>query len=136
MNRPLYRKQYNVWRIYMDEILLRLKILLDTKQIDEKNFQNIVKLIEIVEEELLIIVSGEKGSMFVTHMAIALMRIQKGEYVPPMDKDLLDEIESSIAYKSIPKVIDKIEQELNINIPESERGYIALHLCNLQSTDN
>lgn len=120
----------------MDEILLRLNILLDTKQIDEKNFQILVKLIEMVEKELSIIVKEEKGSMFVTHMAIALMRIQKGEEIPPMDKDLLDEIKSSTAYKNIPKVIQKIEKEFNIKIPEDERGYIALHLCNLQSIDN
>ena len=109
----------------------RLVILEQAGQIDDKIIKIITELITIVEKELDVRLTEDNGSMFVTHMAVALSRIQKGEEVVPLDDSLLEEVKSSEIYKIVQSLIEKIEDELQIRIPQSEFGYIALHLCNL-----
>lgn len=114
-----------------DMLLMRLNLLLEAGEIDEGIIQIIVEFIKVIEKELSIPITEDNGSMFVTHMAMALSRIKKGEEILPMDDSLLAEIESSTIYDKVPFFINKIEENHNIHIPESEYGYIALHLCNL-----
>lgn len=121
----------------MDNMLLmRLNLLLDAGEIDEEIIQIIAEFTRMVEEELSLSIDEKNGSMFITHMAMALSRIKKGEEIMPMDESLLDEVKASNAYNKIPTLIDEIEKRFDINIPKSEFGYIALHLCNLENINS
>ncbi len=114
-----------------DMLLMRLNLLSDAGEIDEDIIKIIIEFTKIIEKELSIIITEENGQMFITHMAMTLSRMKKGEEISPMDDSLLDEVKTSATYNKVPLLINKIEEKFNIDIPESELGYIALHLCNL-----
>lgn len=113
----------------MDNILKqRLMILEGSGQIQKETTLAIENFVRIVENEFNIEITEENGSMFVTHIAMAISRIIAGEEITPLDDLLLDELKSTPAYESIPSLIKQLEDELDIIIPESEYGYIGLHL--------
>jgi transcriptional regulatory protein LevR len=114
----------------------RLIILRQAGQIDNKIIDTVTEFMKIVENELNIKLNEGNASMLVIHMAMTLSRIQKGEEIIPLDDSLLEELKSLAIYKRIQLLIIKADKELQIGIPQSEFGYIALHLCNLGNIDN
>lgn len=121
----------------MDKTLKeRLVILQQAGQIDDATVKSIEKFIKLIEEKLNIKVTEENGSMFVTHIAMAISRLKNGEEIAPLDDLLLSELKGTRIYPKIPSLIKELEERLKINIPESEYGYIALHLANLGNTKN
>ncbi|MBU5438018.1 PRD domain-containing protein [Tissierella sp. MSJ-40] len=113
----------------------RLIILRQAGQIDNKIIDIVTEFMKMVENELNIKLNEENASMLVTHMAMTLSRIRKGEEIAPLDDSSLEELKSLAIYKRVQSLIVKIDEELQIGIPQSEFGYIALHLCNLGNID-
>lgn len=109
----------------------RLNLLKESGQIDKSTVQNLHDFIKIIEDRLNVKITEENGSMFVTHMAMAITRIKAGEEITPLEDSLLEELESTPVYHEIPILISKFEKESGIIIPQSEYGYISLHLGNL-----
>ncbi|GFN36766.1 PRD domain-containing protein [Tepidimicrobium xylanilyticum] len=121
----------------MDEqLMMRLDLLLNAGAIDEEIIQIIKEFIEIIKKELSFTITEKNGSMLVNHMAMALARIKKGEEILPMEDVLFEEVKTSAIYSRVPSIINELEEKFNIEIPESEFGYIALHLCNLNNLQN
>lgn len=71
--------------------------------------------------------SDEAYGGLITHLAIMIKRIQlnKEIYLPDID---LESIKQDMEYKAAQLIISRIEEKFNISIPETETGYIALHL--------
>lgn len=116
----------------MDEMLkTRLGILRDAGEITDEIYSAIREFIEDFEKKYKVNMTEDNASMFITHMAMALARIKKGEAVNPMDEILLEDIKGNDVYDELPEFYEKIESKLNIEIPESEKGFIALHACSL-----
>lgn len=117
----------------MDDLLRqRLIILNESGKIDYETVVSIEDFIKIVEEELNVDITEDNGSMFVTHLAMAISRIKNGEEIVTLEESLLKELKSQPYYNKIPKLITSLEEQLEIKIPESEFGYIGLHLGNLK----
>lgn len=109
----------------------RLDILEGAGQIDKNTVGAIDDFVKILEDRFAIEITDENGSMLVTHLAMALSRIQAGEEITPLDDFLLDELRASPAYKEIPSLIEELEKQVDLEIPKAEYGYIGLHLANL-----
>lgn len=71
--------------------------------------------------------SDEAYGGLITHLAIMIKRIQlnKEIYLPDID---LESIKQDMEYKAAQVIISRIEEKFSINIPETETGYVALHL--------
>ncbi len=65
------------------------------------------------------------------HIGIALVRIQKGCYVP-MATEQLEPIRQSDEYAVARKIAQGIEHEFDIHLPEEEVAYISIHLAGKQ----
>lgn len=113
----------------------RLDLLEKTKQINGDTVKALENFIKVVEDRLNIKITEENGSMLVTHIALAISRIEKGEEIVALEDSLLKELKSSPNYEIIPSLIEELEKELDINIPESEYGYIGLHLGILENNN-
>lgn len=112
----------------MDQILKqRLDILEMAGEITEAIKNTVISFSESLEEKYSITMDEENGAMLVTHLAMALARIKKGEEVNEMDDFALEEVKQSKIYNELPKFYKAIEKKLDIEIPESEKGFIALH---------
>lgn len=66
------------------------------------------------------------------HIAVALLRVQDGCYVP-MDLAQLDKIREGAEYPLAQKVAAAIVEATGIELPEEEIAYIAIHLAGKQS---
>lgn len=73
----------------------------------------------------------EQAQMFITHFVMALERMFRGEKVELLSDGIIDEIRTSAGYGLAQEFLNFVERENKINLPESEKGYIFLHLCSL-----
>ena len=115
------------------DLKMRLDILKEAGQLSEENYINIFKIIEIVEKEYKTHLTEENASMFVTHMVMALSRIEKDEEVNPMEDFLIEEIVKNEHYERAGVIIKKIEEVIEETLPDNEVPFIEMHLCTLLS---
>lgn len=72
----------------------------------------------------------DNASQFVTHLAIALARINRGEDAIAMSAVVADEIEGrDREVAAVSRVMRDCEKLLDRSIPESEVAYMTVHLC-------
>lgn len=109
----------------------RLKILYEGDQIDRKIKDAVERAIKTIEKKYRIEVNETNGTMLVTHLAMALMRIKKGEKVEGLSPIALEELKKEKEYENCMYFCTKLEEELGFLIPIGEKGYISLYLCNL-----
>lgn len=109
----------------------RLEIFKDSGQISGESYEALLRVIDMIKLQYGIVLTEENGAMFITHLSIANERIKKQEFIESIDKEIYKEIENDENYHKADQAFDSIEQELNIEIPENEKGYIILHLCTL-----
>ena len=64
----------------------------------------------------------------VVHIYIAVMRIRENYYVP-LDRENIQSYYNKEEYILAQKIVDNIKILFNVNIPEAEIGYIAIHLA-------
>jgi len=114
-----------------EELMLRLNLLLGAGEIDQEILDSVEAFSILLEERYQLRLTEEKGSMLITHLAMSLARIKRGEAIEEMDPGVLSEIKENRVYQDLPLLYAAIEERLNIALPESEKGYIALHICSL-----
>lgn len=68
----------------------------------------------------------------IIHIAIAVLRIKNGCYIP-LDADSLGEIKSSPEYESAQCLAQRIGARFGLELPEEEVAYIAIHLAGKQT---
>ena len=62
------------------------------------------------------------------HIAVALVRIQEDCYVP-METERLERMKGQREYQVAEKIAAAIDREMNVQLPEEEIAYIAIHLA-------
>ena len=107
----------------------RLAILLAAGEIDEPIREAVVAFGAAREGKFGLELGEENAAMFVTHLAMALARIRRGEEVEGLDEAALAELAEMPAYRELPALYQGLERRLRIVIPETEQNYITLHAC-------
>ncbi|KUO71280.1 MAG: hypothetical protein APF77_19760 [Clostridia bacterium BRH_c25] len=116
----------------MDQLLReRLDILKEAGEISDEIRAAVIEFAQSFEKKYPLTITEENASMLITHLAMALARIKKGEEIIEMDELAMDEIRQSNIYGELPEFYEIIEDKLQIRLPESEKGYIALHACTI-----
>lgn len=107
---------------HLHEIERHLKSVTDTRTLEkiEKSIKNLVNEIdfEIVE-------SSYMGLLI--HLVLVIKRLEAGDKIEINPINLM-ELKSSEEYKYAKLLAENIQKELGIEIPESEIGYITIHL--------
>ncbi|TCL76506.1 PRD domain-containing protein [Hydrogenispora ethanolica] len=107
----------------------RLAILLAAGEIDEPIQGAVVAFAKALEERFGLELAEDNAAMFITHLAMALARICRGEAVAGLDEAALEELAGIPAYHELPELYRGLERRLGIAIPEAEQNYITLHAC-------
>jgi len=110
---------------------LRLTILRDGGQISQETCSHISDAIAWMGAKRHMALTEDNAAMFVTHMAVALERVCKGVPVAPLEAILLTEIMRSQHYHEAQAIAAELEKLWGISFPDSELGFIWLHLCTL-----
>lgn len=66
------------------------------------------------------------------HISVAIMRIRENCYVP-MESEHLRGIKGSREYPMAQAIAERIDRDLNVDLPEEEIAYIAIHLAGKQT---
>lgn len=76
-----------------------------------------------------IVLTEENGSRLVTHLAMALARVVRGESVSSMDRSALDEFRSCSRFEKAAEIIEDLEGHIRISMPDSEREFMIVNVC-------
>lgn len=118
------------------ELDTRLGILKDAGQIDDEVYKNVIKAISILHKSWGIELKEENGAMLITHLCIALQRIKDKCPVEEIDEELYKDIKIDKYFKTCEKAFIDIKSEINMDIPESEKSFLMMHLCVLFDKEN
>jgi len=95
--------------------------------VDQENLEVIKKRVELAREELPYELADSALIGLVVHLALAVKRLQKGENIK-FDQTYLKQMEETEEYRLAETMIRDLEEELSMNIPDDEIGYITMHL--------
>ncbi|WP_312652311.1 PRD domain-containing protein [Proteiniclasticum sp.] len=118
------------------EITQRLDILKMSGQLSEEMYHKVLEIIDQFNENHNIIIHEKNGAMLITHLCIALSRIEKGETVSKIESDIFAEVESNAFFAQSAEILEGIEEVLGFRMPEEERGYMQMHLCVLLENES
>lgn len=113
-----------------EKLYIRLKILEDNNVINIEVTNYVKNVIDIILEEVPSITS-EKAEMFLTHLAMASMRVINKEEENPLDENVLNSIRKEPNYEKAIKLLNKILQITNMQFSNIEKDFLLCHLCNI-----
>ncbi|MFA6074268.1 MAG: PRD domain-containing protein [Negativicutes bacterium] len=112
----------------MIDLPFRIKLLADTEQITSTEAAKLTEMLAMFAELWQIELTEENAGMFITHFAMTLKRVRESENLQALDRIIITEIEQSAAFSKSLLAMAEIEKLFEINLPDSEQGYIFLHL--------
>lgn len=118
------------------EITKRLDILKMSGQLSDEMHSKVLEIIDRFNENHNIVIHEENGAMLITHLCIALSRIEKGEGVNRIEADIFAEVENNHFYTQAKEILEGIEEVLGFTMPEEEKGYMLMHLCVLLENES
>lgn len=105
----------------------RLDVLKNSGTLSRKNYDNVVRVIRYFKERRGIELTEENASAFITHLCMALERIDKGEEAQPLDRTVYEEArrestfaEAEICCRDICEILPQISG--------TEAEYISTHI--------
>jgi hypothetical protein len=79
---------------------------------------------------------AEGVDMFVTHVAIAFTRVQRGEPAPSVPDVLVEELSSRVQEtKAVEAAAQEMEGDIGGPLPSDELLFITAHVCTLRGND-
>lgn len=109
----------------------RISILEMAGETTNEISQTVIMFSERFESKFDIELTEENSSMLITHLAMALARIKKGEAINEIDEMVSNEVRSNEYFSKLGEFFELLEDKLEITVPESEKDYIALHACTI-----
>jgi transcriptional antiterminator len=113
----------------MDTLLERLEILEKSNVITENAKVICSKVIEqFVNEE-----NASRYSMLITHLAMAVTRIERNETVYSPPDIIMNEVYLSSHFPAAVEKVAMIEKWMNRKLPEEEKKFLYMHFVNVLS---
>lgn len=74
-----------------------------------------------------------KYTMLITHLAMAVTRMERSEKLYPPPEEIMNEIHSSLCIEEADLRVKWIEKELGSSIPKEERDFLLMHFVTVLS---
>jgi transcriptional regulatory protein LevR len=68
-----------------------------------------------------------KYTMLITHLAMAITRLEKEQELYPPPEDIMSEVYSSPFIKEAQQRVDWLEQEMDCRLPQEEKEFLLMH---------
>ena len=78
----------------------------------------------------------ESGGRMVTHLAMALMRIERQEEIASPETDLLEEFRSLDVFPRSMEIVDDLIAWTPMELPEAEKDYMIVNICLILDAEN
>jgi transcriptional antiterminator len=108
----------------------RLQLLLDSGQIDGATHAATRAVVALIEERYRTHVTEDNGAQLVTHLAIALTLLRRGEGLHELPEAALSEArEYPGDWEFVATAVGEQARRLEITLPTAEIAYLTLHLA-------
>jgi hypothetical protein len=135
-----YNRNFNVQNIekWENEMVFdkRLGILRGGNVISAGVENQVRTVISRLEDRWRIILTEETGGRIVTHLAMALMRIERGEDIAAPEDDVLEEFRNLEVFEASSEITDDLISFTPMNLPKAERDYMIVNICLLLEKKN
>lgn len=95
--------------------------------IDKEKLIKVENALNHLEEELPYSLADSAYLGLVTHLALAMERVEKGENIH-FDEVTLSELTGTPEYEAARTIMERLKQTFQMQIPAAEIGYITMHL--------
>jgi transcriptional regulatory protein LevR len=109
----------------------RLRILNDGGVIDGDARKGVERGIELLSSKYGLSLNEALGERFTTHVAMAIMRVRRGEAAAAPVSEVYDDFREMPEFKKAEDVGKELEDAFNVEFPASEQQYIVMNLCAL-----
>ena len=107
----------------------RLGILRSGNVISEEIENLVRRVVSRLEEHWQLSLTEENGSRMVTHLAMALMRISRGEEIKPPEDNALEEFSGLDVFELSMEIMNDLEDWTPMNLPKAEKDYMVVNIC-------
>ena len=112
-----------------ENLAFRLGILKEAGVINNGIYEKLILLIKYLGEKWGIHLTESNGGMLITHLSMALKRIEENENVSNIDEGVFHEVLKSEKFEEIQEIYNDIEKNVFIEkLPEEEKKYILVNL--------
>ncbi len=115
----------------------RYRLLVESGQASEETIEATRFALKLVEERYGIVLTEESGGMLAAHLAITLRRLRDGEVLSEVPEVIWAELQ---AYPDVlefaSSVVTRLEDLLDTSIPQSEVGFLAVHMARIKGPDS
>ncbi len=112
-----------------EELAMRLEILESSETISKEVANTMRQIIARFASQWKIALDEENGSRLVTHLAMALMRIAKGEPVGSMDPEAYEEFVGCDSFLKASEITQDLIAFAHLQLPDSEREFLETNIC-------
>ena len=132
----LKKTVWEVRKLDKENLDFRLGILKEAGVINERIYDKLSLLIKYLDEKWKISLTESNGGMFITHLSMALKRIEENENVSSIDEGVFQEVLKSEKLEEIQEIYNDIEKNVFIEkLPEEEKKYILVNLLLIKENE-
>ena len=119
-----------------ENLAFRLRILKEAGVINEGIYDKLALLIKYLDEKWKISLTESNGGMLITHLSMAMKRIEENEKVSNIDEGVFQEVLKSEKLEEIKEIYNDIEKNVFIEkLPEEEKKYILVNLLLIKENE-
>jgi len=107
----------------------RLGILLEGNVISARVEALVRRVISRLEDRWQIKLTEEKGGRMVTHLSMALMRIERDEKIEAPQKYILEEFNSLDVFPLSQNIVNDLMVWTPMDLPKAEQDYLIVNIC-------
>ena len=112
----------------------RLRLYTEGGMINDNDVKVVHEIIEMFEKEYGIVLTEENAGMFIAHLCAAFGRNVSKEKIPPVSKDMMQELVTLESYPKSLEILDRLRQITKGSLNSTEEEYALLHINNLLAT--
>ena len=132
----LKKTVWEVRKLDKENLDFRLGLLKEAGVINERIYDKLSLLIKYLYEKWKISLTESNGGMFITHLSMALKRIEENEKVSNIDEGVFQEVLKSEKLEEIKEIYNDIEKNVFIEkLPEEEKKYILVNLLLIKENE-
>ena len=132
----LKKTVWEVRKLDKENLDFRLGLLKEAGVINERIYDKLSLLIKYLDEKWKISLTESNGGMLITHLSMALKRIEENEKVSNIDEGVFQEVLKSEKLEEIKEIYNDIEKNVFIEkLPEEEKKYILVNLLLIKENE-
>ena len=132
----LKKTVWEVRKLDKENLDFRLGLLKEAGVINERIYDKLTLLIKYLDEKWKISLTESNGGMLITHLSMALKRIEENEKVSNIDEGVFQEVLKSEKMEEIKEIYNDIEKNVFIEkLPEEEKKYILVNLLLIKENE-